>query len=178
MKDSASLMYRSDNISSGPVSSYTFSNISSGHTISASFVPLTFTISSSSGTGGTINPRGGTTVTYGTDKSYTITPETGYEIADVMVDGQSTGRTPEYVFSNIRADHSISVTFSIIVHTITAVANIGGTVTPAGKTDLNYGSDITYSFNPDFGFMVSDVRIDNTFRGFSFFIFILQEYRV
>jgi len=150
-----------DNISSGPVSSYTFSNITSGHTISASFTPLTFSINSTSGTGGSVNPLGETTVIYGTDKSYTITPETGYQIADVMIDGQSAGRIAGYVFSNIKADHSIGVAFSVIVHTITAEANDGGTVTPSGKTDLNYGSGITYSFTPDFGYMVSDVRIDN-----------------
>jgi hypothetical protein len=150
-----------DNISAGAISSYTFSNVSSDHTIYATFTPISFNITSSSGQGGYIDPQGITTVIYGTDRNFSITPVAGYQVDDVVVDNNSAGKVSEFTFTNIKTDHSIHATFSVITHTITAESNEGGSVSPSGKTILNYGSNQTYSFTPDHGFMVSDVKIDN-----------------
>lgn len=45
-------------------------------------------------------------------KSFTITHQAGYEIKEVLVDGQSQGAVTSYTFTNITENHSISVTFA------------------------------------------------------------------
>lgn len=156
---------RIDNVSAGAISSYTFSNITSDHTISASFAIITFSLNSSAGNGGSITPQGVTTVNYGTGQKYTVTPSTGYYISDVKVDNVSVGPVSEYNFTNITGNHSISASFSIITFVMTSSSNTGGVVSPAGNTTVNYGSDLTYDFTPDYGFRIKDVIVDNVSKG-------------
>ncbi|HQH83689.1 MAG TPA: fibronectin type III domain-containing protein, partial [Syntrophorhabdus sp.] len=82
-----------DGSSVGAVSTYTFSNVTANHTISASFKAdtTTYTITASAGTGGTISPTGTVTVSRNASRSFTITPSTGYSIDRVIVDGSSVG---------------------------------------------------------------------------------------
>lgn len=108
-----------DGTSIGAVSSYIFSNITSNHTISATFVTTTntssYTINASAGTGGTISPAGTVTVSGGSSKSFTITPSNRrYRISDVMVNGVSKGAISLFTFSSISANNTIHATFSKI----------------------------------------------------------------
>ena len=79
-----------------------------------------------SGTGGSVS-QPGTTVQHGDDHVITIKPDDGYRIEDVVVDGKSAGRVAEYIFENVRSDHSISVSFRKL-YSITASAGEGGSV--------------------------------------------------
>ena len=154
-----------DNISAGTVSSYIFSNVTSNHTISATFAQITYTITGSFGTGGTLSPAGITTVNYGNEQIYTIAADYGYEISDVRVDNASIGALPSYTFSNIRASHTISAAFALVKYTITAVAGQGGSITPAGTTTLEHGSDQSYAVTPDTGYEITDVTVDGNSVG-------------
>ena len=82
-----------DGSSVGKVSSYTFNNVTSDHTIEATFKKKTYTIVATAGSGGSISPSGNVVVEHGASKSFTITPDSGYFISDVLVDGQSIHRT-------------------------------------------------------------------------------------
>jgi len=154
-----------DNVSVGPITSYTFTNVTSNHSISATFTPVTFSMNSLAGTGGSITPTGSITVNYGTSQSYSISPSTGYKIEDVLVDDKSIGQVNGYTFSGITRAHTISVSFSEITYEITAVSTTGGSISPGGKTIVTYGSDLTYSFTPDYGFRVSDIKVNNISKG-------------
>ena len=74
--------------------------------------PVTYTITATSGTGGSISPSGSTSVTEGNSKTYTITANTGHKIADVKVDGSSIGAVSTYTFTGVSSSHSISATFA------------------------------------------------------------------
>ena len=76
-----------DGSSVGPVGTYTFTNVTANHTISASFTLVNYTITASAGTGGSISPSGNVSVGCGSDQTFTITPDPCYMIADVIVDG-------------------------------------------------------------------------------------------
>jgi hypothetical protein len=80
--------------------------------INISIGPETYTITASAGPNGFISPSGEVTVNQGSDKSFTIAPDTGYQIDDVLVDGSSVGAVSSHTFTNVTEDHSISVTFS------------------------------------------------------------------
>ncbi len=103
-----------DDTSVGAVTEYTFSNVTADHTIHATFeeVPvITFTILASAGDGGSISPSGTITVAEGDDQSFSITADSGFEIADVVVDGNSVGAVTAYTFNNVTADHTIHAAF-------------------------------------------------------------------
>jgi len=72
--------------------------------------------------GGTIEPSGDVVVNYGADQVFTITPDTGYDIADVLVDGVSVGAVASYTFENVTADHTIHATFAADVTPPTVVS--------------------------------------------------------
>jgi len=102
-----------DGVSVGTNSSQTITNVKADHTISATFsVAPTYTLTASAGSGGTITPSGTTTVTQGDTKTYTITPNSGYIIATVLIDSGSVATSSTKTFTNISANHTISVTFS------------------------------------------------------------------
>lgn len=77
----------------------------------ATFMLKTYTITSTAGTGGSISPSGSVKVNHGANKTFTITPNTGYQILDVMVDNVSKGAIKTYTFTNVTANHTISATF-------------------------------------------------------------------
>lgn len=64
--------------------------------------------------GGTITPSGNINVYNGEDAAFTITPDNGYEIADVKVDGISVGSVSTYTFEDVKADHTITAAFERI----------------------------------------------------------------
>src|SRR5206468_1883406 len=87
-----------DGVSVGAVTSYTFTGVAAAHTIAASFEADTYTITASAGANGGISPSGAVSVNTGTDRSFTITPDTHYHVADVLVDGVSVGAVASYTF--------------------------------------------------------------------------------
>ena len=70
-----------------------------------------YTIQADAGRGGSISPSGSVNVVRGDNKTFRITADEGYEIADVLVDGESVGAVSRYVFENVREDHTIQVEF-------------------------------------------------------------------
>jgi parallel beta-helix repeat protein len=70
----------------------------------------TFTIVASAGAGGSISPSGSVSVAYGYDQTFTVTPNSGYQIVSVLMDGVLA--TAPYTFFDVVADgHTISATF-------------------------------------------------------------------
>jgi hypothetical protein len=103
-----------DGINIKTVKSYTFSNITADHTIKVSFAPDSYTISASADDNGSITPSGKITVNGGTSQLLRLTPDTGYRVADVIIDGESKGAMGTYTFDNITANHSITAKFEIV----------------------------------------------------------------
>ncbi|MFO7560633.1 MAG: hypothetical protein R6X10_17520 [Desulfobacterales bacterium] len=154
-----------DGSSFGLVSSYTFTNITSDHTISANFAVNTYTITASAGSGGAISPSGSVSADYGSSKTFTFTPGSGYHIATVLVDGASVGAVSSYTFSSITANHTISVSFAVNTYTITASAGPNGAISPSGSVSADYGSSKTFAFTPSSGYRIENVLVDGASVG-------------
>src|SRR5207249_322512 len=114
-----------DGTSVGAVTSYTFSNVTGNHTIAASFTVKTYTVTASAGTGGAISPSGTTSVNCGSTQSFIITPDSGYAIEDVLVDGSSVSALASYDFTNVTAAHTISASFASTATTVRATSPSG-----------------------------------------------------
>lgn len=71
-----------------------------------------FTITATADNGGTIAPTGATKVYKGTSKAFTITPNAGYHVDSLTVDGTAVNVVTEYTFSDVTANHTIAVTFA------------------------------------------------------------------
>lgn len=95
----------------GAVTSYTFPKISANHTISVSFGRSSFTVTALVQGSGTIAPSGSVTVGGGQNLSFTITPQAGSSIGDVLVDGTSVGAVSNYTFTKVTTNHTIVASF-------------------------------------------------------------------
>ena len=99
------------------------------------------TITATAGEGGSIDPAGAVTVAEGADETFTMTPDKGYEIAEVKVDGQAVDLqdildkdgTASYTFTKVDGDHTIEVTFK-------AVAKDPGTGEPGSGDEGQQGT--------------------------------------
>ncbi|MEI8175513.1 MAG: fibronectin type III domain-containing protein [Candidatus Omnitrophota bacterium] len=92
---------------------YTFTNVTVPHTISATFILGTYTITATQSANGIISPAGSIGVPGRSNQLYTISPAPRYVIKDVAVDGVSVGAVTSYMFSNVTASHRITASFAL-----------------------------------------------------------------
>ncbi len=71
-----------------------------------------YTIKATAGAGGSISPSGNVSVREGRDRTFTITPDKGYAVSNVKIDGKSIGAMKSYTFENVRRNHAIEVIFT------------------------------------------------------------------
>jgi hypothetical protein len=127
---------------------------------------LNYTITSSAGTGGTITPSGSTSAVYGISQTYLYTPNAGYEINQVFVDGvnnPTAAANGSYTFTHIAANHTISVSFkqkTLPVYTISAAAGDGGNIYPSGEVTVSQGGSQMFTFAPISGYEINQALID------------------
>ncbi len=97
-----------DGVSIGPREQFTFADLRQNHTLEAVFA---CTIRATAGFGGAVSPAGEQVVPYGGNQSFAITPQPGYAIASVQVDGKDRGAAPAQAFAKVTASHTLHVKF-------------------------------------------------------------------
>ena len=155
-----------DYASVGTPTSYTFSAVAANHVIWAGFQVDTRTIVASAGPNGTIGPAGTVTVSYDSTQAFTITPDPGYHVADVLVDGGSVGAVTTYTFSGVTANHTIAASFAVNSFGLTVSTVGGGTVTKyPDLASYPQGSSVTLTAVPGTGWAFSGWSGDTTTTG-------------
>ncbi len=155
-----------DGANKGDVNTYTFYNVQANHTIAASFKRITYTITATAEANGAISSPGVNTVNPGGSMTFTITPNAGYYVADVLVDGVSAGAVTAYTFIKIMAGHTIRATFAENEwYFIGASAGVNGRISPSGRGSVLGGTDWKFTITPAAGYRVADVAIDGESRG-------------
>jgi len=155
----------SDVINSITNNKYVIKSINKNHNIEVCFELISYKIFPLSNLGGSISPSGSITVNSGTDQTFTITPNAGYKIKDVLVDGKSVGAVSTYTFDNITSDYTIEATFEPITFTIATSAGLGGSISPSGTITVNSGDSKTFTITPYSGYKISDVKVDGVSIG-------------
>jgi hypothetical protein len=148
---------RVDGVVVANVSSYTFTNVVANHTIAVSFTPITYQITASSAdVNGVISPAGNVIVNSGDSQTFTVTPNNGYRINELRVDGVVVASVSSYTFTNISTDHTITVSFTPITYQINASsADANGVISPAGIFNVNSGSNQAFTATPNSGYSVN-----------------------
>lgn len=102
-----------DGVASGTNSPHNFDDILADHKIDVTFAIDTFVITLNSPTNGSIYPYASETVNYGAGLSVAITPNAGYELDTVLIDGSVVPSANPFVFTNITANHLFQCTMRV-----------------------------------------------------------------
>src|SRR5206468_3169002 len=145
--------------------SYTFTGVTAGHTIAASFAVGVETIEGLAGAHGAISPAGSVSVDCGSSQTFTITPDACYHVADVLVDGVSVGAVSGYTLTNVTASHTIAASFAVDTKSILASAGAHGSISPAGSVSVSSGLKQTFTIAPAACYHIADVLVDGVSVG-------------
>ena len=110
-----------------------------------------FSITASSTLGGNVSPSGNVVVRFNESQEFIFTPEQGYHINDILVDGVSQGSISTYTFTNATANHTIEATFAKNTHALTVNVVGSGSVSLVSGI-YEYGTEITLNAVPATGF--------------------------
>lgn len=105
----------------------------------------TYSITASAGYHGTVSPSGNMTITEGASQTFSITPDQGYYVSDVLVDNASVGATTSYTFKNVTQNHTIAASFALGNQPPHANAGVDQTVEQGDTVTLSGAN----SFDPD-----------------------------
>jgi len=153
-------------LENGKVLTATNTNLSGDPT--TIYPAATYTITATAGAHGSISPSGSVVVTSGNNQTFTITPDSGYHVADVLVDGSSVGAVSARTFTNVTANHTISATFAVNTvtnYTITSSAGANGSISPLGAVNVPSGNNQTFTITANSGYHISDVLVDGSSVG-------------
>jgi len=122
----------------------------------------TYTITATAGANGSISPNGAVPVSSGSNQKFNITPNSGYIIQDVLVDGTSVGAVSSYTFNTVTANHTISASFAVntATYTITTTSGANGAISPSGAVVVNSNANQTFIITPNSGYTIKDVSVD------------------
>jgi len=150
-----------DNVNQGAQTSYTFTNVIVIHTIRAVFKINTYAITTTAGANGTISP-GTVNINHGANQTFTITPNPGYRLDSLFIDGSSIGRYLSYTFTNVTSLHSITAKFAPSTITITRsvaanwnMVSVPDSVSNFSKTAI-YPTAISNAFAYGTGYLAKD----------------------
>lgn len=128
--------------------------ITSDCSVQASFSLNSYTVSATTGPGGSISPSSAI-VGHGATASFVLTPQTGFSIASVSgCDGSLSGNT--YTTSEITSSCSLQASFSQNSYMVTAIANQGGQITP-GSLNVLHDQTVQFSVIPDDNYHIVEV---------------------
>jgi uncharacterized repeat protein (TIGR02543 family) len=138
---------------SGTVSTVTVT-MNAAKNCTATFIPKTYTVTPTAGSGGLINPSSAT-INHGETTTFTVTPNNGYNIASVTgCNGTLSGNT--YTTDPITDDCQISAAFSLKTYSVSANAHTGGSISPSLRT-VNHGETTTFTITPANGYNTASV---------------------
>jgi hypothetical protein len=139
---------------------YTFTNVTASHYINAYFAPAPpFTITAGSAGNGSIAPQGATPVPPGTSQTFYFTPDPGFAVMALVVDGTILPAATSYTFTGVSADHYLNAYFGAV---ISAGADSNGSISSPGETIVAAGDSKTYTITPNPGYRVAALVVDGT----------------
>ena len=151
-----------DNVSQGVISTYTFNNVSKTHTIDATFAINTYNLTVTQSANGVIAPET-SLVNYGDTPVFTITPNTGYHIANISASNATVAVTSasgqSYQFNPVNASSSLTALFAINTYKILVTQSDNGTISP-GTINVSFNGKQTFTISPSTECHIVDVLVN------------------
>ncbi len=144
-------------ISEGGGSPLVLGHVDASHLVAITFALDIFTISPLAGPNGTISPSSPQTASYGDFLAFRITPDPGYHIASVSVDGSPVGAGSSHTLGPVSSDADILATFAVNSYTLSYGASAGGLIVGSPSQTAEYessGSAVTAVAYRGFHFVV------------------------
>ena len=154
---------------------YQFNSVSSDSTLTATFAVNTYDLTVNVGADGSSNIAS-QTVNWGSVENFAFTPDTGYSVADVIVNGTIDEGPVTSLSLTITGDTTVDVNFAINTYTITVTQGANGNIAPA-TTVVNYGDSQSSASPPATGYHIVDVQVDGCFTRTCFLIHIQRRNR-
>lgn len=134
----------------GSSNSCTFT-VAGDASLGASFTGPSQTVTASAGANGSVSPSGAQAVAYNGSISFTVTPNSGYGIADVLVDGVSAGSVASYTFNNVTASHTLAASFVLldVAPTLTVSSGSAGWTEEDAPVAIDPALSLTDPDGPD-----------------------------
>ncbi|MDL2296570.1 T9SS type A sorting domain-containing protein [Bacteroidales bacterium OttesenSCG-928-B11] len=124
----------------------------------------TYVINASADENGSISPSGNIIAYEGGSITFYFTPDDGYIVGDVFVNGFMVGNGLEsYDLTDIRENQIVIATFipkDTITFTITSQAGENGKITPSGIISIVKGESKTFHIQPDNNYIIRLVEVD------------------
>jgi len=151
-----------DGVTLPGATSHSFTNLTGNHYINAYFKPAgTLTVRAGAGANGSISQPGSTVVAPHATQSYSITPNAGYRVSSLIVDGVTLPGATSYSFTNVTASHYVNAYFAPVpTFSVKAAAGANGSISPSGISAVAAGSNQSYTITPAAGFRVSALVVD------------------
>ncbi|MDE6656388.1 MAG: hypothetical protein K2J85_05285, partial [Anaeroplasmataceae bacterium] len=166
------LSFKIDGVAQEIVDSYDFTNITSNHVIEIEYEPLTYTITVTvtAGQGGVYigeeKVESKITYTFGQEFVFTFIPDEGYKLKGINVDGVAFPITSTTLTAGREGDHAFAVSFELIKYQVSlSVIGGHGKITPETATEIGHGFSQSYTFVPDEGYQIKEVKIDDVSYG-------------
>lgn len=140
----------------GAITSYTFENVTANQTIQAEFEIIILTVNVICGTNGRAEASD-SIIEYGKKLTISVTPDDGYAIASIKINGKTKNIDKEVVIEKVTEDITVEAEFAPAFSIITT-SGANGTITPSEI--VISGSRIKIEFYPDEGYKVKDVIVD------------------
>lgn len=164
--------------------SYTLKGVTADQELYATFKPLVYAVHVTCGSNGTVSADS-ETVEHGQSVTFTITPNEGYMIEEVLYNGNDVTnkvKNGKYTITNVQDEVHLSVKFKIVEFNISVVCGAGGSVT-ASTHFVNYGESVTFTITPDEGreiqsAILNGVDITNDIVGGQYTVYNIKDHIV
>ena len=123
-------------------------------------LPLKYKMAVNYDSNGKVSPGGYFTAYEGDSIKFTVTPNAGYQVNVVTIDGVNSGALTSFTISNIVAAHNIYVTFKVSANTIATYSGVSGGLASSSGSELNYGNSQSFNLTPSSGFQIQKTLVD------------------
>ncbi|MBN1920200.1 MAG: protein phosphatase 2C domain-containing protein [Anaerolineae bacterium] len=134
---------------------YEISNVREPYSVRVKFELEEYTIEATAvpEAGGIISPTGTVTVTHGFTRTFEIKPNEGYQIAAVLVDGDTVRKENKYTFPPVVANHTIQAQFELKTYTVQVVVEglpegVTASVEPGFSQSVQHGQRVSFKITP------------------------------
>jgi hypothetical protein len=119
-----------------------------------------YTITPTAGMHGTINPSTAISVESGQSQRFVFSPDTGYKVDTLLIDGVKVDSSIGYTFVNVKANHTIHITFKLAAYFLTPSVGPNGSITPSNVVGVDYGGTQRFIFTPYANYKVDTIYVD------------------